>query len=523
MHAGITVTLACLFVFLAGFNVWNRLASGTTSARNHQLWIQIHRMVGYAFTALFAILCYFMLLRIKGLPDELPPRLILHMGLALMLAPLLLVKVIVARFQKAAIGLLQALGVAVFALAFTLVAVNLATDYLRAASPQTVSSRVSATVVIVLLGAAITAFFSRGRTRPIQAGPAAGLDSPKPAPQLSNHAGQVLTLTLARIYPQTPDAKTFRFLLPPGQQITPRPGQFLTFEWIINGKPLTRSYSICSSPAQSGFVEVTVKRAANGCVSQFLNDHARVGLTVKARGPYGHFCFDETKHKRVVLIAAGSGITPMMAILRYMDDRCIPASATCIYCVRTEPDIFFRKEFAELQNRLDRLRLVFVLSQPSSPGSFWAGRLRREILEAEVQNISASTFFVCGPPSFMNLAFALLKELGVERSRILQESFGNAVAPTAPAAADAPLEMKFSRSKAAFRIVADRTLLESAEKNGVLIPFGCRQGICGTCATRLLDGQVQAPDAPALTDEQRSEGFILPCVSRPLSHVTLDA
>lgn len=523
MHAGISLTLACLFVFLAGFNVWNRFAPRTISARNIQRWTQVHRIVGYTFIALFAILCYFMLLRIKGMPDELPPRLILHIGLALTLVPLLVVKVIVARFQKSALGLLQALGIAVFAIAFTLVALNLTTYLLRAASPRAVAPRVSATIVGGFLGLAIAAFFSKAKTRRVEAGSAAILDSTKPALELARKGGQPLSLTLARIYPQTADAKTLRFLLPLGQRFTPRPGQFLTFEWIINGKSVTRSYSICSSPAQSGFVEITAKRVANGCVSQFLNDHARVGLTVKARGPYGQFCFDETKHKRVVLIAAGSGITPMMSILRYIDDRCIPVSATCIYCVRTEQDIFFRKEFAELQSRLDGLRLVLVLSQPSSPGSLWAGRLRREILKAEVENISESTFFVCGPPSFMDLALALLKELGVERSRILQESFGNAVAPAAPAATDAPLEMKFSRSKATFRVAPDRTLLESAEKNGVLIPFGCRQGICGTCATRLLDGQVQAEDAPALTDEQRSEGFILPCVSRPLSHVTLDA
>jgi len=107
----VSVILAGLFVFLAGFNVWNMLTSLGMSVRRARLWTQIHRLGGYAFIALFVILCYFMFLRVKGWSNELPARLILHMVLALSLAPLLLVKVIVARYQKAARDLLMALTV----------------------------------------------------------------------------------------------------------------------------------------------------------------------------------------------------------------------------------------------------------------------------------------------------------------------------------------------------------------------------------------------------------------------------
>jgi len=117
------VILAGLFVFLAGFNVWNMLTNRGMSARKSRLWTQIHRVAGYAFIALFVILCYFMFLRVKGWSDELPGRLILHMVLALSLAPLLLVKVIVARYQKAARDLLMALGIGIFTIAFSVVAV----------------------------------------------------------------------------------------------------------------------------------------------------------------------------------------------------------------------------------------------------------------------------------------------------------------------------------------------------------------------------------------------------------------
>jgi ferredoxin-NADP reductase len=235
-----------------------------------------------------------------------------------------------------------------------------------------------------------------------------------------------------------------------------------------------------------------------------------VGLTVKARGPYGKFCFDESKHERIVLIAGGSGITPMIAMLRYIDDLCIPLEVTLIYCVRTEQDVFFKNYLAVLQSRLNKFRYVLVLSQPSSEWTGWKGRLRREILEREVEKASESTFFLCGPPGFMELSRALLKDIGVESSRILQESFGGVVAeePDSAKATAGPLESTFSRSGVAYRISPEETLLESSERNGLLIPSGCRQGVCGTCATRLLSGKVQAEAEEALNDELRSEGFI---------------
>jgi len=248
-----------------------------------------------------------------------------------------------------------------------------------------------------------------------------------------------------------------------------------------------------------------------------------VGLTVKARGPYGQFCFDESKHKRIVLVAGGSGITPMMAMLRYIDDLCIPVDTTLIYCVRAEQEVFFKTEFAALQGRLSKLRYVLVLSRPSPDWTGWKGRLRREILEREVEKPLESTFFVCGPPAFMELARALLKDMGVDRGRILHESFGGAVAAERNSApSTGPLTVSFARSAVTCKISPDETVLESSERNGVLIPSGCRQGICGTCATKLLSGNVHMEREEALNDEMRSEGYILPCVSRPLSDITLD-
>ena len=161
MRAAITLTLVGLFVFLAGFNVWNMLTSRGATVRGRRMWTTVHRAAGYAFIALFAILCFFMLQRVRGWSDELSPRLILHVSLALLLAPMLLAKWMVARYQKAERGLLTALGIAIFAGAFTLVALNVSIHFLRAATPGKLPAGTSATFLVAVLAAVTIPFFAR--------------------------------------------------------------------------------------------------------------------------------------------------------------------------------------------------------------------------------------------------------------------------------------------------------------------------------------------------------------------------
>src|SRR5579864_6396107 len=287
----------------------------------------------------------------------------------------------------------MALGMTIFAFAFTLATVNVAVHYLRDAERHKIqSSTVEAVIVGAVVLAAIGFFSGIRRSKPNSGTLTATLS--KLAVQESQKSSDVLNLTLARIEAQSDDAKTLRFLLPRNQRISARLGQFLTFEWMIDGKPVTRSYSICSSATQRSFIEITPKRVENGHVSRFLNDCAKAGLIVKARGPYGRFYFDESKHERIVLVAGGSGITPMIAMLRYIDDFCLPVNATLIYCVRTEQDVFFKDELTVLQGRLSAFRYVLVLSRPGSDWKGRTGRLRREILEREVENSSESTYFL---------------------------------------------------------------------------------------------------------------------------------
>ena len=161
-------------------------------------------------------------------------------------------------------------------------------------------------------------------------------------------------LTLTRIRRETRDTVTLRFAPPRGRPLNAKPGQFLTFDWLVDGKKLPRSYSISSPPLEEGYIDVTVKE--QGTVSSFLNRYAKEGLTVQATGPFGQFYFDEKQHRSIVLFAGGSGITPMMSMLRYIAIAAPETDITLFYAVRTEQDVIFGQELEDLSGKLPCFR-----------------------------------------------------------------------------------------------------------------------------------------------------------------------
>ena len=345
-------------------------------------------------------------------------------------------------------------------------------------------------------------------------------------PSATLSSGGRLILRLASVTQQASDAKTLRFIVPDGWTLSARPGQFLTFSLLFDGKKVIRSYSICSSPARSGYVEITTKRERQGCASVFLNDRASVGMTVEANGPSGRFCFDECRHHDVVLIAAGSGITPMMAMLRYMDDLCLETTATLLYCVRTGSDIMFESELERLRSRLKNFRYHVLLSQPHTEWSGQRGRISREFIENTVGDVASRDFFLCGPPAFMDAGVTILVGLGVRPERIMRESFGSSAPKSAQplsAAAETDVMVEFARSGRTCAARNSQTLLEAAEQHGVDIPSSCRQGQCGTCKTKLLAGKVRMDAEEGLDPDSRVQGFVLTCVGHADGDVKLDA
>ncbi len=529
-----TLLAGTAFVALAALNVVLMLEASrpTCTGKVKSRLIMFHRVGGYLFVILLCIMVWIMSQRLVGVGlSKAPTYVVVHVALALTLVPLVSLKVLIARRYRDKHSFLPPLGLAVFAVSFVLVFIPLLSEFLRSASPQ---SPVLKTALALLI--ALCLFLFSRTSRSTRRGSATLADSvrppsvPEPTTESRTPAqlipNEPMTLILSSIEQETHDTRTLRFLVPEERRFRAKPGQFLTFHWFIEGERVPRSYTISSSPTHTDYVEITPKRIENGYVSNFLHDQAKLGLTVRARGPYGMFYFDQMVHRSIVLIAAGSGITPMISILRYIDDLRLPTPVILLYCVRTHKDIIFEAELERLRRSAPNFNYGVSLSQPDDDWRGHRGRLTREFISQHVTDLDTPTFFLCGPQPFMEKARQILTSSGVDESRINQESFGEKPQPGGPAVQSGCQTVgtvEFVGSQKMCTIPAGSSLLEVAEANGVQIPFGCRQGQCGTCATRVLCGSVYMDTDAGLTAEQKNAGYVLPCVGRAEGTVVVAA
>jgi uncharacterized protein len=441
--------------------------------------------------------------------------------------PLLLLKILMVRRYRQSHSSLKALGIAIFVISFVLVAIPTLSELLHAMNPGSLGLRLFTGLVVSLCLVQCGLVFKKRKASrpPVKSSPLPQIPAQSSPLTDRENANTPMNLLLAHIERQTHDTKTLRFQVPKERRLRAKPGQFLTFQWMIDGQRIVRSYTISCSPTNENYVEITPKRAENGCVSVFLNDRAKPGLMVEASGPYGRFYFDETLHKSIVLIAAGSGITPMISMLRYIDDLRLATPVKLLYCVRTAADIIFQNELMRLEGALSNFKCEVYLSQPGPTWTGQSGRLSAEFVSQHAIDVGSSTFFLCGPKGFMENARQILLTLGVTQNQILQESFGE----IKPSTESRPLEARpaetvvFIHSQKVCRVSDGGTLLDVAERNDVQIPYGCREGLCGTCVTRVLSGTVQMDVEVGLTTEQKNTGHILPCVSRAKGTVVLAA
>jgi glycine betaine catabolism B len=526
-----TIVAGIVFVGLAAANVVVMLEALRPSrgAMTRTRLIAVHKAGGYLFVSLLCIMAYSMSQKLAGvgITGHLPTHLVIHIVLVLVLVPLLFLKILIARRYKHSHSSLKALGIAIFAFSFALVAIPTLSELLRSANPGSLRLKLATGLVVTVCLVQCGLVF-RKRKQPRASVESSGvLEMPARLTPLTNHenAKSPVRLRLSQTEQQTHDTKTLRFEILDERRFCAKPGQFLTFQWTIDGQRVLRSYTVSSSPIHENYVEITPKRMDNGCVSVFLNERAKPGLTVEASGPYGRFYFDETLHKNLVLIAAGSGITPMISMLRYIDDRKMSTPVTLLYCSRTAADIIFQNELARLGRSLPNFKYEVCLSQPDPAWNGHSGRLSGEFVSKQLIDLVSPTFFLCGPMGFMDNARQILSTLGVKQERILQESFGESKPSTQsrPRGARVVESVVFIQSRKVCQVSAECTLLDLAEKNGVQIPYGCRQGVCGTCATRVLSGNVQMDVEAGLTPEQKIAGYVLPCVSRPEGTVVLSA
>jgi ferredoxin-NADP reductase len=519
------------FVILAAANVVVMLEvsrpSREVTTRNRL--IALHRVGGYLFVILFCVMAYSMSQKLtgSGITGDLPAYLVLHIVLVFVLLPLLLLKILIARRYKQSHSSLKVLGITIFVISFLLVAIPVFSELLRSAGPGRFGLWLTTRLVIAVCLVQCALVFRKRKQLHTSVESSRDPEIPARATPVTDHenGNSPMTLLLVQTEQQTHDTKTLRFQLPREKRLCAKPGQFLTFQWTVDGQRVSRSYTISSSPVQENYVEITPKRIENGYVSVFLNQQAKPGLVVEASGPYGKFYFDETLHKSIVLIAAGSGITPMISMLSYIDDLKLGNPVTLLYCVRTRADIIFQDELERLGRSLPHFTYEVCLSRPDPNWKGHSGRLTEEIVSQHMTNLDSVFCFLCGPKGFMDSAHQILSTLGINEDRILQESFAGGERSTAPRLGEARgfETVVFIQSEKVCENSAGSTLLDLAEKNGVQIPYGCRQGLCGECATRVVSGTVQMDVEAGLTAEQKSAGYVLPCVSRARGTVVVAA
>ena len=327
-------------------------------------------------------------------------------------------------------------------------------------------------------------------------------------------------LIVDSIRDETPTVRTFRLRGAPGGALPFAflPGQFLTITVGMDAGPVQRCYTIASSPSERQHCEITVKR--EGAASTALHETLKPGARLDVSGPSGRFVFDGSASERVVFLAGGVGITPLMSKLRFLADARWHGQVDLIYSVRDSRDIIFRQELADLQTRMPGLRVHVTVTGPDREWDGPRGRLTQDWVRTQVPDIARRHVRLCGPTALATSAQALLRELGVPASQVAIEAFGGR--SESPVSDGRSHNMRFLRSEIVATVGPGQTLLDAALAAGVSIDHGCRAGVCGRCRARLVEGDVTIDCDFVLGPEDKTEGLFLTCQARPVGDVVID-
>jgi ring-1,2-phenylacetyl-CoA epoxidase subunit PaaE len=337
---------------------------------------------------------------------------------------------------------------------------------------------------------------------------------------------------------ETPDSVSLAFGVPDGlsEKFAFQPGQYLTLRASVEGQECRRNYSICSA-LDEGELRIAVKRVESGTFSRFANDVLRPGERIDVAPPEGRFTAEIGVDRHLAFFAAGSGITPVISIIRSALAAHPQARATLIYGNRTTDSIMFRTRLEELKDRyLGRFALFHVLSRESQDIDVLNGRIDREKIGLTARTIvrasEVDAYYLCGPFGMIEDGRAALIAAGVKPERIKAELFSTDGAPrveSAPALADplAPdtvqIECVLDGRTRCLRARPGERIIDAAHAQGVELPHSCRGGMCCTCRCKVLEGEVKMDVNYSLEPWELEAGYVLACQSRPLTQrVKLD-
>ena len=350
----------------------------------------------------------------------------------------------------------------------------------------------------------------------------------------SRRRGRFHTLRVAEIRPLTDDAIEVTFAVPPelAGDYDYLAGQHVALRAQVDGHELRRSYSLCRPPARES-ISVAIKRDAGGRFSTWAHSDLTVGAEIDVMSPQGGFtsALAELDGAHVAGIAAGSGITPLMALAATVLGRSETSRFTLVYTNRSSTDVMFVEELGDLKDRYpSRFALHHVLTREQRTAPLLSGRLDEERLRRVVDELvlpdTVDEWFLCGPMALVQLCRDTLADLGVDRAHVRYELFTTErdrsdppPLPAVVAEGDTAYTLDFRLDGQSSTVEspagAHESILTAALRVRPDTPFACAGGVCGTCRARLVDGKVAMTENYALEPDELERGYVLTCQSHP--------
>lgn len=342
---------------------------------------------------------------------------------------------------------------------------------------------------------------------------------------------ELMQWKVIQVIPETPDTVSYVLEEVNGQPVTWDAGQSITLLFYHHGHEIRRSYSICTAPGIDKHVAITVKKKVNGEISRYILSNWQRGTMVTSLPPAGRFIIEtEPVQKRHIwFIAAGSGITPILALIKKLLCNEPESHITLIYQNHDERSIIFNKVLQELAiQHAHRFNRIDLLSNPIDADTKPA-RLNNWLLEqlvnANKKPSGPSLFYTCGPEPFMRMAQFTLRVMGIQEEQLRKEHF--VIEPIRKPAFTMPstpftVVLHYAQQTHEFTATWPDTILQAAQKNGITLPYSCNTGRCATCAAHCRKGSVTMSNNEVLTDTDLQVGLVLTCTGYAASDLELE-